>query len=158
MLSWPAKAKVRCNPQKKNQWKRWRVEAYSSQSHAARQPERRIDLRKVFGGQSRLETAASRCAGGRYREASRCIGKKRSRQHARSQRDRNHPPLHAPLYVELCYRPRNVPARFVHDEIQPESERSGGKGRGPRERASLPTGEDFARCSTDSENAERVPD
>ena len=41
---------------------------------------------------------------------------------ARSQRDRNHPPLHATFHLELRDRPGHVSAGLVHDEVQPAGE------------------------------------
>ena len=39
--------------------------------------------------------------------------------HARSERDRNHPPLHPALHLELRHRSRHVSAGLVHHEVQP---------------------------------------
>ena len=65
------------------------------QSVAPGQSERRTDLREVVAREGSVEAAAARRAGGGYGAASRCVRKKRSWQHAGSERDRNHPPLHA---------------------------------------------------------------
>ena len=41
---------------------------------------------------------------------------------ARTVRDRDHPPLHAALHVELRHRSRHVSAGLVHHEVQPARE------------------------------------
>ena len=86
------------------------------------------------------------------------VRKKRSGQHARSERDRNHPPLHAAFHLELRHRSRHVSAGLLHHEVQPAGERSGGAAGGHGQRASLPAGEDFAGRVAHPQDAERVPD
>ena len=84
--------------------------------------------------------------------------KKRPGQHARSERDRNHPPLHAAFHLELRHRSRHVSARLLHHEVQPARQRSGVARRRPGQRTSLPAGEDFAGRAAHHQDAERVPD
>src|ERR1035438_1105572 len=97
-------------------------EAHDPQSDSPRQPERRLDLRKVIAGKGRMETAAARRAGSGHGQASGRVRENRSRQPARSERDRNHPPLHAHVHVELRYRSRHVSLGLLHDEVQPAGE------------------------------------
>ena len=47
---------------------------------------------------------------------------KRPGQHARSERNRNHPPLHPAFHLELRHRSGHVSAGFMHHEVQPARE------------------------------------
>ncbi len=139
-------------------WKRWRDEAHDPQSVAPSQSERRPDLREVVAREGGLEVAAARRAGSRYCQASGRFRKKRSRQHAGSERDRNHPPLHAHVDLELRDRSRHVSAGLLHHEVQPARERSRRASRGNRQRASVPAGEDFPGRAANHQDAERATD
>ena len=105
-----------------------------------------------------METASARCARSRHRSAAGRVRTKRSRQHAGSERDRNHPPLHPAFHLELRHRSWHVSARLLHHEVQPARERSGFASGRAGQRASLPAGEDFARRAAHHEDAERLPD
>ena len=68
------------------------------------------------------------------------LGDARSRrrpQHARGQRNRDHPPLHAPLHLELRHRPRHVSARQCTMKYNPRVNEVRRAPRGLRRRASL---------------------
>ena len=62
---------------------------------------------------------------------------RRNRRFPGSQRSGSHPPLHAPLHVELRHRSRPVPARLLHHEVQPARQRAGSAHRRPGLGASL---------------------
>ena len=91
-------------------------------------------------------------------EASGFLGKKRSGQHARGQRDRNHPPLHAAFHLELRHRSRHVSARLLHHEVQPARERIRLAHRRPRQRTPLSAGKNLARRAAHYQDLERMPD
>jgi hypothetical protein len=110
------------------------TKAHNSQSDASHQPERRIDFREVVARQSGVEVAAARCPGSRHGKIAWQAGAQRSRRHARGQRDRNHPPLHPALDVELRHRSRNVSAGLLHHEVQPARQRVCLAHRRPRQR------------------------
>ena len=54
-----------------------------------------------------------------------------------SQRSGSHPPLHAPLHLELRHRSGSLSARLLHHEVQPARQRAGGAHRRPGLGASL---------------------
>ena len=82
---------------------------------------------------------------------------RRRRGISRSQRNRSDPPFHAPFHVELRDRPGHVPARLLHDEVQPARQRIRRAPRRHRHRASLPAAGTFARLPENSEAAAGLP-
>ena len=76
--------------------------------------------------------------------------------HARGERDRNHPPLHAAFHVELRRGSRHVSAGLVHHEVQRARERGGGAADRAGGGASLSAGAHFARRAAHPEDAERA--
>ena len=77
---------------------------------------------------------------------------------ARAERDRNHPPLHAPLDVELRHRPRHVSAGQLHHEVQPARQRIGLAPGRHRRSASLSAGVAVAGRARNREAAAGMPD
>ncbi len=95
------------------------VRRHPAQGHHPRQPERRPDLREVFA-RARRPTASPNwtCPASTPKQLLGPALSQRPRRHARALRDRDHPPLHAPVHLELRHRPRHVSAGLLHDEVQ----------------------------------------
>ena len=81
-------------------------------------------FQKSSPGKKAYRLADAGCARHRRRiPAGREARAQRPRRNAGAIGDRNHPPLHASLHLELCHRSRHVSAGLVHDEVQPARER-----------------------------------
>ncbi len=158
MLRCGAAPRPRPKPRLMRPRRRWRCEPEreDTQSHHAHQPERRSDLREVVARQEGLQAAAARCARGRSGKVAGRAGARRSGPDAGSERDRNHPPLHAHLDLELCRRSRHVSAGLVHHEVQRARERICGATDGTGRGASLSAGARDAGRAAHSADAERA--
>ena len=113
---------------------------HAAQGGNPRQSERGADLPEVVAREKGVPAGGSGCARHRRHIPAGREPAQRPRRNAGAIGDRDHPPLHAPLHLELCDRPRHVSAGLLHDEVQPARERGGRGTRWHRQRASLSAG------------------